>query len=87
MPIYSSALAWLIAALAATKNEVVKPNALFIVVDDLRIDLPIYGQQHVHAPSLAKLASESLVFDRAYCNQAVCSPSRASFLRRSIDER
>jgi hypothetical protein len=55
-------------------------NVLYIVVDDLRIDLPVYGQHHVSAPNLAKLAQESLVFDNAFCNQPVCSPSRNSFL-------
>ena len=66
-----------------THTQAPKPrrfNVLYIVVDDLRIDLPMYGQQHVHAPNLAKLAAEALVFDHAYCNQPVCSPSRNSFL-------
>jgi iduronate 2-sulfatase len=55
-------------------------SVLYIVVDDLRIDLPVYGQSQVHAPNLAQLAREGLVFDSAYCNQPVCSPSRNSFM-------
>jgi hypothetical protein len=50
------------------------------VFDDFRPDLPFYGQPFVHAPHLTAQASKSLVFDRAYCQIAVCSPSRNSFL-------
>lgn len=57
-----------------------RPNVLYVVIDDLRIDLPVYGQSQVHAPNLARLAREGLVFDSAYCNQPVCSPSRNSFM-------
>ena len=46
-------------------------NVLFIVVDDLRPDLGAYGQGYVHTPNINKLAKESLVFERAYCQQAV----------------
>lgn len=58
------------------------PNVLYVVSDDLRAELPgaAYGHDNVHAPNLAKLASESLVFDAAFCNQPVCSPSRNSFM-------
>ena len=31
-------------------------------------------------PAFDRLASEGLVFDRAYCNIAVCAPSRNSFM-------
>ena len=48
-----------------------RPNVLYMVADDLRIELPIYGAAHVYAPALTQLASESLVFDAAYCNQPV----------------
>jgi arylsulfatase A-like enzyme len=57
-----------------------KPNILFIAVDDLRPELNCYGAQHIHSPFIDKLAAESLVFDRAYCNIPVCGASRASLL-------
>ena len=47
-----------------------------IVVDDLRPMLPPFGHGYVHAPNLERLAAMSLTFNRTYCNQAVCSPSR-----------
>ena len=57
-----------------------KKNILFFGVDDLRTELGAYGHEQVKSPHIDKLASESLVFDRAYCQVAVCSPSRTSLL-------
>ncbi|GAA4815048.1 sulfatase [Litoribaculum gwangyangense] len=65
----------------AQKNlKTKKPNILFIAVDDLRPELNFYGANHIKSPNLDKLASESLVFNRAYCNIPVCGASRASLL-------
>ncbi|WP_282122075.1 sulfatase [Algibacter mikhailovii] len=55
-------------------------NILFIAVDDLRPELNFYGASHIQSPNLDKLAEESLVFNRAYCNIPVCGASRASLL-------
>jgi iduronate 2-sulfatase len=55
-------------------------NVLFIVVDDLRPELRCYGKTWVHSPAIDALADVSLRFDRAYCQQAVCAPSRCSVL-------
>lgn len=57
-----------------------KPNVLFLVVDDLRTQLGCYGIPWVHSPNIDKLAEESLLFERAYCQQSVCAPSRCSVL-------
>lgn len=56
-----------------------RPNVLFIVADDLRVELASYGSA-ARTPNLDRLAKTSLQFDRAYCQQAVCNPSRSSFL-------
>ena len=55
-------------------------NILYILVDDLRPSLSPYGQTQVHTPSIQKLADGGMTFLRAYCQEAVCSPSRNSFL-------
>ena len=57
-----------------------KPNVLFVPVDDLRPQLPCYGQVQMIAPSIEGLAASGTVFLRAYCQQAACAPSRASLL-------
>ena len=53
-------------------------NVLFIGIDDLRTELGTYGHAQVVTPNFDSLASKSLVFERAYCQVAVCSPSRTS---------
>ena len=57
-----------------------KPNVLFVVVDDLRPQLGCYGQDWILSPNIDRLAQDGLLFERAYCQQAICAPSRASVL-------
>jgi iduronate 2-sulfatase len=54
-------------------------NVLFIMADDFRAELASYGSPAI-TPNLDRLAARSLQFDRAYCQQAVCNPSRSSLL-------
>src|SRR5271157_4288263 len=57
-----------------------KPNVLFLVVDDLRPELACYGRDYIQSPNIDRLAGRGMTFNRAYCQQAVCSPSRSSLL-------
>jgi iduronate 2-sulfatase len=56
-----------------------KQNVLFIMADDYRPELASYGSPAL-TPSLDRLAKRAVQFDRAYCQQAVCNPSRSSML-------
>jgi arylsulfatase A-like enzyme len=66
------------AAVCAAQSK--KRNVLFIAVDDMRPDLGCYGNRYVKTPNLDGLASKGVTFLNAYCQQAVCSPSRTSLL-------
>ena len=55
-------------------------NVLFIASDDMRPELGCYGAEHIHSPHLDRLAATGTTFTRAYCQQAVCSPSRSSLM-------
>ncbi|MBT6852505.1 MAG: sulfatase [Opitutae bacterium] len=57
-----------------------KPNILFIAVDDLRPELGCYGSTVAKSPHIDKLASQGTVFNRVYCQVAVCGASRASLM-------
>jgi arylsulfatase A-like enzyme len=57
-----------------------KRNVLFVVVDDLRPQMNCYRQAWILSPHMDDLAEDGLLFERAYCQQAVCAPSRASVL-------
>ena len=61
-------------------EETKRPNVLFIAIDDLRPELGCYGSSVAKSPVMDALAADGLLFNRAYCQQAICSPSRASLM-------
>jgi iduronate 2-sulfatase len=71
---------FLLAAAFGQSMPTKKPHVLFIVIDDLRPELGCYGSPIAVTPNLDRLASKGVLFNRAYCQQAICSPSRASLM-------
>ncbi|HEV7312632.1 sulfatase [Sphingopyxis sp.] len=57
-----------------------KPNILFIMIDDLRPDLGIYGHPTAQTPNMDALGKSGIVFENAFVSQAVCGPSRAALM-------
>ena len=67
-------------AVALHAAETKKLNVLFIAVDDLRPEVNASGSSLIKTPNLDRIAAKGTTFDRAYCQQAVCSPSRSSLM-------
>ena len=57
-----------------------RPNILLLLVDDLKPAIGAYGDDYAHTPHLDALIARGMRFDLAYCNQAVCAPSRFSLM-------
>lgn len=55
-------------------------NVLFIAVDDLKPAVGCAGDPHAKTPCIDRLAARGTLFERAYCMQAVCAPSRNAVL-------
>ena len=55
-------------------------NVLLILVDDLKPAIGCYGDPLAKTPNIDRLAARGVRFERAYCNQAVCAPSRNNLL-------
>ena len=67
---------WLSVPLLAVE----RPNVLFIAADDMNCDLSAFGNGQVLTPNLERLCKMGVRFDRAYCQQPLCGPSRASLM-------
>ena len=62
-------------------KEKSSPNIIILLADDLGWgDLGCYGNPIIKTPHLDRLAKEGMRFDRAFCTNSICTPSRASVL-------
>ena len=75
---YKTLVAMLLVPLGVLAAD--KPNVLFISIDDLRPSLGCYGDPIAKTPNIDRLSSTARQFNRAYCMQAVCGPSRTAVL-------
>ncbi len=58
-----------------------RPNILWICTDQQRFDtIGALGNPHIDTPNLDDLVGQGVAFTRAYCQNPICQPSRASFL-------
>lgn len=66
---------------AAAAADEARPNVLFVVSDDLNCRIGCYDDSMAKTPNLDRLAGMGVRFDRAYCQFAVCNPSRQDAVR------
>jgi iduronate 2-sulfatase len=63
-----------------SSHAAARPNILLVLVDDLKPAIGAFGDRHAKTPHLDALAARGMRFDLAYCNQAVCAPSRCTLM-------
>jgi len=56
-----------------------RPNILWLIAEDLGVELGCYGTQEVWTPNLDRLAAEGVRYTKAFTTAPVCSPSRSAF--------
>src|SRR6266511_5476634 len=79
-PMKALLAATLVAGTSLVSAEAAKPNVLFVAVDDLKPTIGCYGNKLAKTPNIDRIAATGTLFERAYCMQAVCSPSRNALL-------
>lgn len=58
-----------------------RPSILFVLSDDHGTQaIGAYGSRLDRTPSIDRLASEGMRFDRCFCCNSICAPSRATIL-------
>lgn len=67
---------------APAQQQETRPNLLFIITDDHAVQAlgSCEKDSPVPLPGFRRLANEGMVFDRAYCANSLCGPSRACMI-------
>lgn len=63
-----------------TKNFPDRPNILWIVGENISLDLGCYGEKHVQTPNLDALAEKGIRYTNVFSTSPVCAPSRSCFM-------
>jgi len=66
---------------SCTKDEQPdRPNIIWILAEDIGIDLECYGLKGVETPNLNLLAEEGILYSNCYCTNPICSPNRSAMI-------
>ena len=57
-----------------------KPNILFIIAEDMSLDLECYGCKGVQTPNLNRLAENGVLYTNARCCSSISSPTRSAMM-------
>lgn len=69
----------IVSSTARAQEAVQKPNILWIVGENLKLDLGCYGAKNVKTPALDSLAESGMRFTHVFSTSPVCAPSRSAF--------
>ncbi|MGV3484694.1 MAG: sulfatase [Planctomycetaceae bacterium] len=77
--------AWLILflllfAAPLAQGQQQRPNILWIVAENAKLDFGCYGERLVSTPNVDRLAREGVRYTRAFSTAPVCAPSRSAFM-------
>jgi arylsulfatase A-like enzyme len=75
LPLLSAA-----AAVAATPKPVRPPNILWLIAEDMSPHFGCYGERAISTPNVDRLASQGVLFERAFVTGPICSPSRSALI-------
>lgn len=56
------------------------PNIIWLMAEDISLDLACYGMQAVKTPNLDQMAADGIKFNNAYVTNPICSPSRSAMM-------
>jgi len=74
--------ALLLASLQAADltEPAIQPNILWIILDDVGVEMPCYGETQIETPNIDRLVREGIRFERAFLTSPVCSTARSSMI-------
>ena len=75
----ASAVVAILAGGLPAHAETKRPNILWIVGENLKLDLGCYGAENVKAPNLDGLAARGMRYTHVFSTSPVCAPSRSAF--------
>jgi arylsulfatase A-like enzyme len=58
----------------------IRPNILWLVGENMNLDLGVYGAPNVSTPNLDRLATQGIRYTRVFSTSPVCAPSRSAFM-------
>ncbi|MGJ8695383.1 MAG: sulfatase family protein [Verrucomicrobiaceae bacterium] len=73
-------IAALFVVLLGNVAQAEKPNIIWLMAEDMGLDLECYGMPGVKTPHLNQMAKEGILFQKAYCTNPICSPNRSAMM-------
>lgn len=70
-----SAVFWMQAVTAQDQ-----PNIIWLMAEDIGLDIECYGMAAVQTPHLNKLAAQGIKFENCFVTNPICSPSRSAMM-------